>query len=309
MKKFLFLPLLFLALFALAQTEAPVPAVQEETAAPQPKDAVESGKINGTEVKIKTDDGLQISAVFKEAVVPAEEEKEPRYVILLPDLARNKSSFASFSRALEARSIGYLALDLRGHGKSATYMHYSKFAKEGINNEFNRMYKDVNAAVNFLKEKKIKASNIFVIGAGLGANVAASSIVFNNDIGGFGLITPTTNVRDVLTIPGVKVSKQPILIAAAPDVRKNFLEASLIRNTAFIAQGAGKITFLTAYNKTGAEMIDSYLSGHVAQWIETPSLPEIKDDSYPKLTAGVLEGLPEGESLHSAQHPQEIQLP
>ncbi|ACC99075.1 Putative lysophospholipase [Elusimicrobium minutum Pei191] len=247
----------------------------EETPAPPPPDAVESVRIEGERVNITADDGQKITGIFKSS------GDSSKYVVLVHDLGKNKSSFNKFSKALLSRGVGYLAIDLRGHGQSASPEHYSHFQKEGINNQFNRMYKDINIAVTYLKNRRIDPENIFVLGTGLGANVTANSIVFNTDIGGFALITPTTNVRDVLTIPGVKIAKQPILIAVAPDVRKNFLESSLIRNVAFNTQGPGKVTFLTAYNKEGVEMMDSYLSGHIIQWILTPVLPEIKNDSLP----------------------------
>ncbi|WP_424245535.1 pimeloyl-ACP methyl ester carboxylesterase [Elusimicrobium posterum] len=291
MKKFLVLFFILTPYLAFAQTPAPAEqtavTVQAEAPPPPPADSIESGSISGDVVTFNTDDGIAISAIFHP---PSGEQT--KYAILLPALGKNRSSYAPFTKELIGNEVGFLAIDLRGHGKSATYMHYSKFAKTGIDNEFNRMYKDVNAAVNYLKSRGVKAGDIFVIGAGLGANVAASSIVFNNDIGGFALLTPNTNTRDVLTIPGVKVSKVPLLIAVAPNVRKNFLEASLIRNTAYIAQGPGKITFLTAYDKEGADMLNAYLGGHVVQWILTPALPEVIDDRLPKL-----EGLPTEEDV------------
>ncbi|MDR0291330.1 MAG: hypothetical protein LBI01_00825, partial [Elusimicrobium sp.] len=127
--------------------------------------------------------------------------------------------------------------------------------------------------------KGVKPSNIFILGSGLGANVAASSIAFNNDVGGAAMISPTSNIRDVLAIPGVKVSKIPLLIAAAPDSKKIFLEASLIRNIAFLQQGAGRITFLTAFDKDGTDMIDAYLIPNIIAWVKVPAFPGVKEDS------------------------------
>jgi len=258
---------------------APRPVVPSSPAAsavtpvaPRP-DSVETGKIDGTNLNITTDDNWSINITVKDPT-----EDESKYVILLPDLGKNKSSYAKLAKSLGDYGIGYVAVDLRGHGKSAFPLHYSKFAKTGIDNQFNKMYKDANAAVNYLKNKGVKPQNIFILGSGLGANVAANSIVFNNDIGGAALISPTSNTRDVLSIPGVKVSKMPLLIAAAPDNKKLFLEASLIRNIAFLQQGTGRITFLTAYDKDGTDMIDAYLIPNIIAWVKVPAFPGVKED-------------------------------
>ncbi len=239
-------------------------------------DAVELKKIDGTKITYTTDDGIKITGVFSPA---SEETEDPRYIILLHDLGKNKSSYANFTDKLASKGIGFLAIDMRGHGESAGQGHYSRFAKTGANNQFNKMVQDVNGAVKFLKDKRIPAKNIFVAGAGLGANVAARSIIFNEDIGGIALLTPSTNNRDVLTISGIRVSKKPVFIAAAADVKKNFFEASVIRNTAYLTEGKGKITFVTAFDKEGTTMLDSYVSPALMQWILTPELPEVKPDT------------------------------
>ena len=228
----------------------------------------------GENITVTADDGWSINATVRE---PAGDEN--KYVILLPDLGMTKNSYLQFAKNLSDSGIGYAAVDLRGHGKSAFPSSYATFAKTGIDNQFNKMYKDVNAVVKYLKTKNVLPENIFILGSGLGANVAASSIIFNNDIGGVALISPTSNTRDVLTIPGVKVSKIPLLIAAAPDNKKLFLEAGLIRNVAFLQQGPGKITFLTAYDKTGTDMIDAYLAANIIAWVKIPALPPVNDDA------------------------------
>ena len=62
--------------------------------------------------------------------------------------------------------------------------------------------------------------------------------------------------------------------------KKMFLEASVIRNVAYLTTGPenGKVTFLTAYDKTSHEMLDQYLIPAVVQWIKTPQRPDIVPD-------------------------------
>jgi predicted esterase len=279
----LFLVVLFAAVTALAQEDFS----EADDAPPQPKimpDAVETTPLIGEAVVFITDDDYHLRAVYSAPPPPAEpqageENKEPvRYVILLHDIGKNKSSYYKFTRALKANKMEWLAFDFRGHGENAGELHYAKFDREGINNQFNLMVKDVNAAVNFLKEQEVAPENIFIVGSGLGANVAAKSMVFNQDIGGFALLTPTTNNRDVLTIQGVRVNKKPVFIGVASNMKKQFFDASIIRNNAYLALGPGKTAFATAYDREGAEMLDVYLTAALIQWLKTPERPALKPD-------------------------------
>ena len=88
-------------------------------------------------------------------------------------------------------------------------------------------------------------------------------------------------MRDVLTIPAMRLYKGNVLIAAGAADKKMFLEASVIRNVAYLTTGAenGKVTFLTAYDKTSHEMLDQYLIPAVIQWLQTPKRPDVMPDA------------------------------
>ena len=101
-----------------------------------------------TPVRLTTKDNWNLAAVY----VPAQEGR--RTVILLHDLGKTKETFASFRAALAKEGIGYLALDLRGYGQSTSGGVASKFAREGVDNQFNKMTRDVDAAVGFLQKKR-----------------------------------------------------------------------------------------------------------------------------------------------------------
>lgn len=61
-----------------------------------------------------------------------------------------------------------------------------------------------------------------MLGAGLGANVAAKSMSFSPDVSALALISPTTNNRDVLSIPAMRLYKGDVLIAAGAADKKAF---------------------------------------------------------------------------------------
>jgi len=222
-------------------------------------------------VSFSTRDGWTIEGTY----LPAKEEQTT--VILLHDLNKDKSAFSALQTDLTTAGIGYLAIDFRGHGKSQNKGGVRSFAREGVDNQFNKMTQDVQAAINFLQQKKVAPEKITVIGVGLGANVAAKSAVLS-EVGALGLISPATNIRDVLVIPSMRLYKGDVLIAAGASDKKGFLEASVIRNVSFLTTGEGKVTFLTAYELTSHEMLDKYLRPALVQWIKTPHKPDIVPD-------------------------------
>ena len=224
-----------------------------------------------SEVSWKTADNWTIKGTF----LPS---KNGKMVILLHELARNKEDYKNFEKRLENEDFGYLAFDLRGHGQSTNLNVYTNFKKTGTDNEFNQMVRDVEGAINFLNSKGYQTEDIFIIGAGLGANVAAKAVGLNPQIAGLGLLTPGLKTRDVLSMGGIKMYKNPVMIAVGSVDRKPMMEANLLRNAAFLSSGQGKVLFLTAYDLAGVKMLDRYLTNNVITWLQHPALPEVLPD-------------------------------
>ncbi len=233
------------------------------------------GQVTGDAVNFQTQDGWNIAGVYQPA------GSTGKVVLLLHDIGKGKHEFKTFSGKLKDNGFGYLAIDLRGHGQSVNKGEYKDFAKEGVDNDFNKMTRDVDAAVNFLNKKGVSEENIIFVGAGMGANVAAKAASMWPGIGGVALITPVTNFRDVLTIPALRVYKGNVFIAAAADDKKTFLEASLLRNVAFLNSGEGKVVFATAYDQAGHNLLDRWVTPELIEWLLVPNRPEIKPDIPP----------------------------
>lgn len=224
-----------------------------------------------SEVSWKTEDNWNIKGTFW----PSQNGK---MVILLHELARTREDYKNFEKRLENEEFGYLAFDLRGHGQSTNLGSYSDFKKTGTDNEFNQMVRDVEGAISFLNKKGYKTEDIFIIGAGLGANVAAKAVGLNPEIAGLGLLTPGLKTRDVLSMGGIKMYKNPVMIAVGSIDRKPMMEANLLRNAAFLSSGQGKVLFLTSYDQAGVKMLDRYLTNNVITWLKHPALPEVLPD-------------------------------
>ena len=225
-----------------------------------------------SEVNWKTADNWDIKGIF----LPS---KNGKMVILLHELGRTREDYKNFIKRLENEEFGYLAFDLRGHGKSTNLGTYNNFKKTGTDNEFNQMVRDVEGAINFLNSQGYQTEDIFIIGAGLGANVAAKAVGLNPQIAGLGLLTPGLKTKDVLSMGGIKMYKNPVMIAVGSIDRKPMMEANLLRNAAFLSSGQGKVLFLTAYELAGTKMLDRYLTNNVIWWLKEPALPEVLPDT------------------------------
>ncbi|MDR1124033.1 MAG: alpha/beta hydrolase [Elusimicrobiota bacterium] len=231
-------------------------------------------------ITINTEDGWELSALY-------EPSENGRYVILLHDLGKNKDEFNKLENKIKGAGYGFFAVDLRGHGASLNKGDYRNFAKTGTDNEFNQMVRDVTAAIGYLNKKDIPTQDIYLAGSGLGANVAAKSLIFNPDIAGIALFTPSLKTRDVLTMNGIKINTKPVFIAVSSEDRKQMMEASFIRNAAFLSSGEGRVTFMTAYNLRGAEMADKWLGEEFLQWLAAPQRPPVLPDGEQEITPEV----------------------
>ena len=223
-------------------------------------------------VNLNTSDGWAIAATYFRG-------NSENCVVLLPDLEKTRSDYTNLAERLKSEEFCYLILDLRGHGYSTNKGVFSEFEKTGQKNEFNKMIEDISAAIKFLKNKGFEENNIYLAGAGLGANVAGKSLTKNPHIAGIAMFTPSLKQRDVVTLSGIKGYKGPVFIGVSSEDRKQFMEASFIRNAAFLHSGKGNVTFVTAYNLKGTAMLDKYLWPDFIQWLKTPVLPQVKNDS------------------------------
>jgi len=224
-----------------------------------------------SEVSWKTEDNWDIKGTF----LPS---KNGKIVILLHELGSTRDDYKNFMTRLQNEEFGYLAFDLRGHGQSTNLGSYTSFKKNGTNNEFNHMVRDVEGAIAFLNKQGYDTDNIFIIGAGLGANVAAKAAGLNPQIAGIGLLTPGLKTKDVLSMGGIRTYKNSVMIAVGSTDRKPMMEANLLRNAAFLSSGEGKVLFLTAYEFAGVKMLDRYLTNNVITWLKYPVLPPVISD-------------------------------
>ncbi|MDA8131972.1 MAG: alpha/beta fold hydrolase [Elusimicrobia bacterium] len=117
-------------------------------------------------VHFKTSDGCSLEAFY---LAPS----SGAYVFVnVHGLGSDKNEWAPFQKELEKRGIGYLSLDLRGHGKSRACRgkaaDYRNFSAE----DWAAASKDIEAASAWLEKKGLPAGRQIFCGASVGANLA-----------------------------------------------------------------------------------------------------------------------------------------
>lgn len=150
---------------AEARTDPPFP--------PAPGNGPGDELVAPRDVVLKTADRQQIAARFW----PGTTEAAPG-VVLLHMYKSDRSAWDPVVKALRDRGVAILAIDLRGHGKSAMQgrRDLARSVKKRDSKLFRAMHKDAIAAVRWLaKEGKCDAKRIALVGASVGSCIAVDA--------------------------------------------------------------------------------------------------------------------------------------
>ncbi|OGY67883.1 MAG: hypothetical protein A3H63_01910 [Candidatus Harrisonbacteria bacterium RIFCSPLOWO2_02_FULL_45_10c] len=150
--------------------------------------------------------------------------KEPAgWLLLTHMMPATKESWQNFADTMRQQGYESLAIDLRGHGKSAGGPNgYAQFSDA----EHQASIHDLEAGWDFLKSRGAVPEKTAFVGASIGANLslqAAVAIPVKNII----LLSPGLNYRGILTLPLAKQLKnsQSLLVATSKDDDANAVEA------------------------------------------------------------------------------------
>lgn len=141
-------------------------------------------------------------------------------VLLLHMMPATKESFEPLQRELEKINIASLAIDLRGHGESTNSpqgkLNYQKFQ----DNDHQKSRLDVDAGLTWLSSRDFSKSNISVVGASIGANLAIDLLARERELKKAVLLSPGLNYRGVLIDTAAKnidASQKIMLVATNQD--------------------------------------------------------------------------------------------
>lgn len=131
--------------------------------------------------------------------------------ILLHMYRSNRSAFRPLIEPLHQAGFSVLAIDLRGHGESATEKTRAR-VMAGETAVFKEMYDDVRAAYNWLaKQEDIDRSRFALVGASIGSSIALDYAVHDKSVDAIVCLSPGTDYlgldskKDIRELKGRKV--------------------------------------------------------------------------------------------------------
>lgn len=159
-------------------------------------------------VSIRTDDGVTLAATWYE---PA--SRPGPAVILVHMLNHSRREWDALAQRLASEGIGALAFDLRGHGESGPAPPAA-----ASQSEYAAMVLDVRAARRYLAQRAdVQQTRVGIIGASIGANLAALEASADATIASLALLSPSGDYRGLRIDAAARKIKRPMLLVAGDD--------------------------------------------------------------------------------------------
>ncbi|MEO7274411.1 MAG: alpha/beta fold hydrolase [Vicinamibacterales bacterium] len=200
-------------------------------------------------VTFRTDDGVTIAATWYEPP-----SRGPA-VILVHMLQRSRRDFDALAIRLSSEGIGTLAIDLRGHGES----------QGSYGESVAPMVADIKAARRFLATRSEVTGRIGILGASLGANLAALAAAEDPSVASLALLSPSLDYRGLRIEPAMrKFGSRRVLMVVSDD------DAYATRTARDLEKGT-----------KGREVIHLAAAGHGSVMLERdPSLIDVVVDWF-----------------------------
>jgi len=238
--------------------------------------AQESGEEH---VTLTTEDGWNLNARYLKAAAGAPT------VVFIHTQKSDLTEWETWFKPMKRYGFGYLAMDLRGHGNSfitpdGSTATWKSFNLSGSDNEYNRMLRDVDAALAYLSTNSVAGAATVLAGSVLGANLAIKAAAIHPEVSMVIALSPALNVNDVLSVNPLRAfGKRPLLIVAGADKERQYKEFQLINDIAKNACGKTNVTVIVEPKGIGPGLVNKYNVRRLLNWIKNPRLPEIVEFS------------------------------
>lgn len=158
---------------------------------------------------LQASDGFKI--FYEYETVPEEEG----CVLLVHGWGMNSGEWSSFKGDLLNDGWSVLAIDLRGHGSSIDHDGEQFLYEELKPNQFTRLEKDVQAALDFASARHGK---VWLMGSSIGANLALRVAAGNAGVKGLVLFSPAYAYGNLTTRNAIrKYGDRPVMIIASEE--------------------------------------------------------------------------------------------
>lgn len=160
-------------------------------------------------ITLTTSDGFILGATY---FAPTAESG--RGLVLVHMLGTDSSTWSAFAETAQRRGYHVITFDLRGHGTSLTQGVASRHWRGFTDKDFMSATLDIEAAVAALEEKGLSSQDVSVIGASIGANLAARYAA-DHGLASLVLLSPGLAYRGVATDDALPAVEEPVLVIAA----------------------------------------------------------------------------------------------
>ncbi len=163
-------------------------------------------------------DGFRISADYYPPP-PARDGKAP-FVMLLHAVGRDRTSWEPLIGPLHEVGFAVLALDLRGHGQSATTATRDRLAQRD-HSLFREMENDLRGAYDWLAQRtELDRSRFAIVGASIGASLAFQYAVCDVSVDVVVCLSPGLNYMGIDSAGDIgQLRGRQILMVATADER------------------------------------------------------------------------------------------
>jgi pimeloyl-ACP methyl ester carboxylesterase len=230
-------------------------------------------------VTLTTEDGWNLNARYLPA--PAGSPT----LVLIHAAKSDLTEWEPLFKPLARYGFGYLAFDLRGHGNSfvmpdGSTTTWKAFSVDGQDNEYNKMLRDVEAAITYLSTRSVSGAQTVLAGSLLGANLAIKAAAIHPEIAMVIAESPLLNANAVLSVNPLRAyGDRPILFVAGADRARQYAEFQILNRTAQIACGKNNVTVLVEPKGLGPGLINKYNVRRVLDWVRNPRLPQLVEFS------------------------------
>jgi dienelactone hydrolase len=251
--------LLVLSLGAAA-APAPIPAALK----PLPGEAVD----------LRAVDGWALKAVWQVA-----QQGKPT-VLLLHGTGQRKEDWRLFARSLARAGLGYMAVDLRGHGESrlsptGETISYKKLRATKAVNDYADMTRDAEAAVAYLAGQGVPEETIGVVGAEVGGSIGVKYAAVHSKAPFVVLLSPGLAWQEIPLVNAVRAFKgrnTPILMVHSEKDKRSSKETPLLYAFSKNAVGTKNTTLFVVPEERGTRLIKANkgLADRILAWIANP---------------------------------------
>jgi len=275
---------------ASAATPLPVKALK----AAEPEKSRKVRELPGEPVEFKTVDGWTLKGQY----LPSGTGKWT--FILLHEAGGSKQNWYWISRKMKARGLGFLALDLRGHGLSQAAPEgqpssFRRFKSSKDNNDWDNMREDISSAVAFLKEKGVDPVNVALGGAAVGGSVAIRYAALHPEVPLVFLLSPGMSHQGVPTPNALRAyKKRPLLLVVGDDDKRSSAEIPIIFQFARLGAGAENVYLLRVPRGHGTRMLyyNRGVMDRILDWAEDPTQSDFETSISSAPSAGAAAGVP-----------------